>query len=499
MTCEGFACARLEICPGDIEQRIADGFGPALNVLGGNCPAFNFSQMVSASVPTSKLPVLFSSSRYRSHNLEQTIYPKAIVSGVTIIEYWFGLGPAGNTLCARANSGCYYFDLGKWVAGLPGADSSFRSVPDVILSSLKFTGVTTLRKLGPPAVSRTLSNTAAVVSSCQMSGDGLTYFWRTSGGWKIYDGTNNTVVPIQPQDAALWLVPSFDGNTIVLTRSPFDANHGEVVYKIGSANTETKEAIGSGTEVFAAALGDTVFVARGASISTVGSLNVYKLVYTLPSGLATGMWADNVTVWIATTVGTYMSNDAGWTWTFLEDVFAVGPGLFTKTGSANIWTNSDETFSETIGFPLRMTNGGLLSSPSTGWRNGFEDKTMNSAYTEILSTTTNALSPNGLYLLTNVGGVITLYLNTWNSAMFSEWCNSNDCRAGRAKYCQAFGEIDPECKTDTPAGPSPPTTPPEKPPKNFPVWAIALIVLGGLALIGGLFYATSRKKIKNPS
>ena len=403
-------------------------------------------------------------------------------------EYWFGLGTWGDTLCARSGSNCYVFNSGTWYFP-PLPTVNFKSVPGVMLSATQ-SGSTLLSVSGSP--DRTLGSALGSPQNCQLSGNGLAYFVRTAAGWNEFDEQSGDWVGIEPNYPGSWLVTSFDGNTIVQTNSSHV--QGEFHYKIGPADTQTNIADGSG-QVYVAALGDTIFVARDSSISTVGSLNILKLIYTLPTGLTTGVWADDVTVWVATTIGTYMSNDAGWTWTVLLNEFAVGPGLFTKPGSDNIWRNSDEPFSEAIGFPLRLTNGGLLSK-SPQWRNGFEDKTMTTASTEILATTTAALSPNGLYLLTNVNGVITLYLNAWNSARFAEWCTSNNCTAGRARYCQAFGNIDPSCKTNTPGGPSPPTTP----PKNFPVWAIALIVLGGLALIGGLFYAVSwKKKIKSPS
>ena len=487
MDCEAFACARLEPCPSDVGQRIADGLGDALALLGTNCGEFDFNQLVSADIPTAHLPVLFSTLKYRSPNLEATMYPKLEIAGADVNEYWFGLGPWGDTLCARSGSLTFCYHLGSWTLlnGLPSGINTVKSVPGVMLSDVR--GNMTLYTLWGSNELGSLGT----LSNCQMSGDGLTYFANNSTGWKRYNEVNGTWDSVGVNGSNLWLVPSFDGTSLVLTN--LDTS-GEFFYKVGSASVHSTTVGGSG-KVYGAVLGSTVFVARGQFIHTVGSLHVLSLIYTLPAGAVTGIWADDVTVWVTTTIGTLMSNDAGWTWTVLENQFAVGPGLFTKLGSADIWRNSDEPFSQAVGFPLRLTNGGLLSK-SPQWRNGFEDKTMTTASTEILATTTAALSPNGLYLLTNVNGVITLYLNAWNSARFAEWCTSNNCTAGRARYCQAFGNIDPSCKTNTPGGPSPPTTP----PKNFPVWAIALIVLGGLALIGGLFYAVSwKKKIKSPS
>ena len=488
MTCEGFARTRLEICPEDIEQRLADGLGPALHVLGGPCTQFDFNQLLNAQSPLAQLPVLFSSSRYRSHRLEQTSYLQ--LTAFAMDEYWFGLGTWGDTLCARSGSNCYVFNSGTWYFP-PLPTVNFKSVPGVMLSATQ-SGSTLLSVSGSP--DRTLGSALGSPQNCQLSGNGLAYFVRTAAGWNEFDEQSGDWVGIEPNYPGSWLVTSFDGNTIVQTNSSHV--QGEFHYKIGPADTQTNIADGSG-QVYVAALGDTIFVARDSSISTVGSLNILKLIYTLPTGLTTGVWADDVTVWVATTIGTYMSNDAGWTWTVLLNEFAVGPGLFTKPGSDNIWRNSDEPFSEAIGFPLRLTNGGLLLSPSTGWRSGFEDKTMGDAATEILETTTAALSPNRLYLLTNVDGVITLYLNAWNSARFAEWCNSNDCKAAYARYCQAFGNIDTGCRTDTPGGPGTPITP--SPPSTTPgkglsTLAIVMIVLGVLAILIGAFVAYLKNK-----
>lgn len=487
MACENFACTRLNICPLDIKQRIADGFGAALYVLGDPCTPFDFNQLVSAISPTSQLPVLFSSLRYRSHQLEDTSYPQLDV--FVMNEYWFGLDVWGDdSLCARSGSRCYIFHAGTWYFP-PLPTATFKSEPGVILSGTS-SGDALLSVKGYPT--RTLGSMPSAITNCQMSGDGLTYFVKTSTGWNQFDDINKDWIELEPNYPSSWLVSSFDGTTIVQTNSSLIPD--EFHYKIGSDHTQADIANGSGSEVYAAALGDTIFVARGSAISTVGSLNVQTQIYTLPIGVvATGVWADNVTVWVRTTTGTWMSNDAGWTWTVLENEFAVGPGLFTKPGSDNIWRTSEEPFSVMVGFPLRLTNGGLLFSPSTGWRNGFEDKTMSSGYTELLSTTTAALSPNGLYLFTNEDGVITLYLNVWNSTRFADWCKVNNCKSGYANYCQRFGTIDPKCRTNTPDGQTP-VLPTPTPSKDFPIWAIVAIVLGVLVLVIGIMYATLKKK-----
>jgi hypothetical protein len=259
----------------------------------------------------------------------------------------------------------------------------------------------------------------------------------------------------------------------------------------------SKSAGGSGT-VYGAVLGYTVFVVRGSKIYTVGSLNVLSLIKTLPDGVATGIWADDNTVWVSTTAGTYMSTDAGWTWIVLANKFAVGPGLFTELGGANILANSDETFAEVVGmFPLLLTNGGLLSSPQNGWSNSYEDKTANTLSTPISATAAVTLSPNGLYLVTNENGVITLYLNAWNSPRLTVWCKTagSGCNSGYARYCQAFGTVDTRCNPNTPSPPA------AVPGKRLPTWALVLIVLGGLALLIGVMYGISHKttrKLEGP-
>lgn len=486
MDCGSFACSRLAICPSDVKQRIIDGLGSALAVLGTACGQFDFDQLVSADDPTAQLPVLFSSLTYRSPKLEATVYPKLEIAGATVDEYWFGLGPWENTICARSGSSTYCYRLGNWLLtyGLPSQITTFKSVPGVMLYAARASSNMTLRR---PDSTYQLGE-SGIVSSCQMSGDGTSYFANNSTGWKRYNWSYRSWDSVGVDDTNLWLVPSFDGTCVVLT-SP-NISNGDFFYKIGSATLRSATVGGTG-KVYGAVLSSTVFVARVQFIYTIGSLHVLSLIYTIPVGLATGIWADALTVWVATTTGTYMSNDAGWTWTVLENQFAVGPGLFTKIGSADIWRNSDEPFSESVGFPLRLTNGGLLSK-SPQWRNGFEDKTTTTASTEILPTTTAALSPNGLYLLTNSNGIITLYLNAWNSTKFADWCKLNDCKAGYANYCQKFGMIDPRCKaSDTPGGPSP--TPSNPASKDFPIWAIVLIVVGALAL-GGIAYGMLKKK-----
>lgn len=507
MVCEKFACTRFESCPADVGQRIADGLGSALALLGTECGEFDFSRLVEHNDPLYHLPVLFSSLRYKSPTLEETIYPKIAVPGIE--EYWFGLGGFGiNTLCARAGSSTYYYHANTWVLWTLGPGiSTFKSVPGVTLSSVQQTTTSPtcylgVRELGPPESDVDLGLLLGV-TNCQVSGNGLTYFARDSSGWKRYVSTSWESVGFGGTN--LWLVPSFDGHSFVLTNLDSPSTF---YYKIESANIRSKTTSGSGA-VYAAVLGTTVFVVRGSKIYTVGSLNVLSLIKTLESGAATGIWADDVSVWVSTTTGTYMSNDAGWTWIVLTNKFAVGPGLFTSLGSANIWMNSDETFAEVADmFPLRLTNGGLLSSPQNGWRHSYEDTTANTLSTTISATTAAALSPNGLYLLTNDNGVITLYLNAWNSPKIIAWCRGygNNCKPGYAKYCQAFGSIDTGCINDTPGGPTPSPSPtPVIPATNyFPSWGIALIVLGVVALVIGVIYVVSKKKktsknpIKNP-
>ena len=154
---------------------------------------------------------------------------------------------------------------------------------------------------------------------------------------------------------------------------------------------------------------------------------------------------------------------------------------------------------EAVGYPLRLNNGGLLYSDANQWANAYQDQTKDDKYTVIEATDAAALSPNGQYLLTQEDGVVTLYLNVWNSAKFAAWCKAgaNNCQAAYARYCQQF-KGDPGCKTSTPDGPDEPDADGPDDAKSFPALATILIVVAGLGLIGAFLYWWLRKRKSKP-
>jgi hypothetical protein len=489
---------------------MANGFAPTVAVLG--CGDFNFENLVNASDVTLNLPVLFSSSQYRSLTLDETIagriYPKITIGGVAVPvdEYWFGQNPwIVNSLCARSGSKVYYFHIDntnpanniwkEWVLG--SSVSTFKSVPDVRISY--FIGAN-----NPPDYLFVNTSTTTLglgkltnVTLCQISGDGMFIYARTSVSWYTYASSTGWVALAAFEPTSL-LVPSFNGNTLVATVPALNTFR----YKIGTAPIQTKTLSSGFAELHAACLTNMIFVVQGSRIYTVGSLNEVQLVKTMDtsSGDATGIWADARTVWVSTSIDTYMSNDTGWTWTKLAQQRAVGPGLFTKTGSSSVWRNSEDTFAQTVQFPLSLSNGGRLFN--TQWSNWFQDSlTNNDELTTITPTTTWALSTNGRYLYRNDNGAITLYLNVWNAPTLTTYCGQagSSCQAGRARYCQQFGSLDARCSA-TPDDEEPPVIPTPPKTSGMPTWAKFLLgVVLPLLLVGGVLWFVFRGKSDDDS
>jgi hypothetical protein len=256
------------------------------------------------------------------------------------------------------------------------------------------------------------------------------------------------------------------------------------------------------------------FAVRGREIYTVGSqLSKAQLIHTLPtSTVATGMWGDTRTVWVATDRGTYMSSDVGCTWVFQANSFAVGLGLYTKAADELIYTNSAETFVEAIRFPLRLSNGGRLSGTRKAWATWFEDRIATESSTEVKEGVPATLSRNGLFLVTQRDGVVTLYANAWNFRSFGMWCrrSNKDCKPFYAMYCEEYQAIDKGCADEepgtfpdpgsSPGGPGPGGGAPVAPePTKMSTGTIVAIVLGSLAGIGllvAVIKTLSKKKSK---
>jgi len=494
--CEDFARERLKNCPRDVTQRIEDGFGSVLSVLGNACGTFPFKTMIEAPDPLSALPVLFSSQQFTSPEVVPA-FPRAPWDQC---EYWYGLEPkfspraVENTLCARC------VDTSHWL----GPDGSwystflFKSVPGVCLL------VTNVDESFPKDIiiqrldgSSLAIGLMPVVTACQLSANGQTFFVRDAVGWKRHQNAKNWIAVGRP-DADSELNTSFDGQTFVQA----NPNSPDYHYKIGTATLKTKTLpAGDDGTVYSAVWGrtlpHTIFIARGKKLYAVGSLNIEHMVFELSGDagtVVTGLWADTQTLWLSTDKGTLMSSDGAWTWAELNNVFAVGPGLFVKPNDARIFAHSDESFAEAVGYPLLLNNGGLLYSDVNAWATGYQEQTRDDQVTTIEATDTAALSPNGQYLLTQADGVVALYLNVWNSAQFAAWCKAggNDCQAAYARYCQLF-KTDARCKASTPKDP-------DDPKGGLPPLAIVLISIVGLGLIGALLsFVLKKRKSKSTS
>jgi hypothetical protein len=284
------------------------------------------------------------------------------------------------------------------------------------------------------------------------------------------------------RDPELWLASSV--SNFVQTKPESSI----VFYQFENSDLQQKTIPNDSTgNVFAAIIGSTVFIARGRYVYTVGSLNVLEMVFDLGTGVASGVWADDTNVWVATDKGTCVSRDLGWTWTLFHEFSAAGPGWFTKTGSDNVWGTSDLSFAQEVPFPLRLNNSGLLYKEG-GWANWFQETPIDTTFTEIKETDTHALSPNGRYLVTIVPNGVALYLNVWNSARFAAWCRqtSDGCRERYGRYCNEFKTIDDGCKTDTPG--------PDSPNEGLSTLTIVLISLAGLGVVAAILYAVLKKR-----
>jgi len=471
--CEAFARLNLTQCPADIAQRLADGLGTTLSVVNYACsPVFNYVQLLSH--PTNHLPVLFSSASYRSPLLGSNIAPR--IMDLVIDEYWFGafLG-AYDTLMARAGDIVYAWmsDTSPPVSWLwkkldyNTMGFRVRSVPGACLLLAEFEGQVVFQR---GELSDIIGHIPGATTG-RISEDCTTCFVRDSTGWLKYIG-DQVWVRVGNQDPSFELSPSFDGSSFV------QSNTQSLVYYNLGGNTSYKTVVVpvDSNNVYTAIIGTTVFIVRGLQIYTVGSNSIrYTLNLVQPlTSPAKGMWADQHTVWISTAVATYRSSDLGWTWIKQNSVVAVGPGLYT-TGSTNwVQGGSTQSFVESVEFPLQLHNSGLLSSPT--WTSWFDLAGQTNAYTAITPETEAAISPNGLFLLTQVEGVFTVYLNVWNTDAFKAWCGGNNCTAGYIEYCNQFGAIDSRCAVqDTPSDDSP--TPPSKPAGLSAIWIMFLMII----------------------
>jgi hypothetical protein len=285
---------------------------------------------------------------------------------------------------------------------------------------------------------------------------------------------------------------SFDGTCFVQSKPTSPTFY----YKCGDSEPY-KTAVIEGDSVhnvYTAVIDSTILAAQGANVYSIGSEGVLVKLE-LPKPLdspATGIWADRVSVWVATQTRTFLSNDVGWTWIEQPGTVAVGPGIYVSTPAGPLSVSSSDSFVESAGFPLRLNNSGALSSDTTNFRSAFEYSGVSSGSTVIEADTRSALSPNRLFLLTqDPEGVFKVHINVWNTDAFAAWCSTNAsaCKEGRIKYCESFGiRAGPWCT---------PESPPETGSKFL--WVIILsVVVGAGLLIAVLAYLRKKSKTLKP-
>lgn len=168
--CDTFAKNRLVRCPTDIGQRLEDGLNVTLSVLDPSCtPSFAFSGLMND--PIAGLPVVYSSSAYRSPAVVSTIVP-TYPSGAAF-EFWEGLHFPGVVMQVRTATGTFYRLNGIWTAG-PLSKSTinkFLFSADDAVRAYKPDGTITWLRYGGPAI-----------DALQISGNGETYFIREGTG-----------------------------------------------------------------------------------------------------------------------------------------------------------------------------------------------------------------------------------------------------------------------------------------------------------------------------
>lgn len=502
--CESFAQHRLRTCPADIDQRLADGLGDILSLYSDPCGkySFDFESVLNMQDPTDGLPVLFSSENFTSADVVATTAIQNAPVPQPIIEYWYGPRPgndSSDTWCCRSRAtsitdpNFYFLSDGQWVI-----TQVFKSQPGVCVygSSLHANDIMLKRAGTDPLVIGGIPDATA----CQVSGNGQQYFVRGKTGWLRYRSLKEWT-PIGQTGADLELSTSHDGNRWILSRPDSAVVYHRVGTQAVRSDTIPAGTSGATSKVYAAAGGRMFFVVRGREIYSVGSqLPKAQLIYSLPTGsVASGMWGDRQTVWVATDRGTYMSSDVGCTWVLQANSVAVGLGLYTKASDALIYTNSADTFAQSIRFPLRLNNGGRLSGTKKAWSTWFEDRMVTEGSTEVKEGVSATLSLNGLYLVTQRNGVVTLHINVWNFRSFAMWCrrSNKDCKPSYLKYCEEYQAIDKGCKDEEPGtfpdpgsspgsgSPGSPGSPGDpKPPSGLSTGTIVGIVLGSLAGIG---------------
>lgn len=332
--------------------------------------------------------------------------------GDLVTEYWFGsFGAVYDTMHARFGPRVFAYwqrqyspDVWEWAERL-GASAIQRSIPGVWLVHNGSYGTIAV-SVGNVRNTTQLGSVPGV-TMLQLSGDGKKYFARDTTGWKQHN-QGNTWTAVGFQDHLLDMSVSFDGSSYVQSK-PFSPTF---YYKSGSDGTLKTATLPNNdpNRVYTALIGSTIFAAQGKNVYTVGSKSsLVKLA--VAKGLdsdATGIWADQTTVWVATGTATFMSNDLGWTWIEQPGSVAVGPGIYITGPSDPLVVSSTDSFVDSVGFPLKLNNSGALSSDTTNFRSGFELSGVLAGSTPITEQTKLAMSPDGRFVLTQYAdGVFT--------------------------------------------------------------------------------------------
>jgi hypothetical protein len=434
--------------------------------------------------PLATLPVLFRSSQYQSTRVKPLVYD--IFSNNT--EYWIGPTPTKvldytNAKEPSAFGTQYYACCGSDGLWYQPTTVPFRSVTGTVIF-YQFDKVRTKKN----NVEAFIGGFDYDVLDLFLSGDGSTYF-KLSGTaspvWYRWDGMQWFAL-----SGNLSIAASFDG-AYSCTAAWNVSGYLVVSMYFGSVLTGTHTTSAQleslGYMPYLAMINDVVYVACRNSVYAAGSRGFFELAR--PGYACKGIWTQGQAIWVSTSGGTYMSDNAGWTWSFQPDIRAVNAGLYIWESQSVLYTSDPTSFRDDVQYPLELTNRGLLRS-ADGWKNAFElkDGTWqngsqvqdNDDFTVINRNTRYATSPNGLFLLDNPpNGDVTLYFNVWKTAKFKEWCtaNQNSCNVCLARYCDLMQ--DPECQTGDvdpiPITPTPQPTP-TTPSKPFPMWIIGVIV-----------------------
>jgi hypothetical protein len=498
-SCESFARTVLVDCPDDVQQRLASGLGVILSPFNSNCGAFNYQALISHEDPTARLPVLFDSKLYRSPNIIPTNVPMppstdAVWFGLSIFN-WFAppnapmpdgtlrtwcckTKPSSNPFIAKAY--CYNADPAFAAVGWIETPL-FHSTNDIVVMPFS-------TYIVEYPENRIISNDG-VSHDVMISDDGSTvYKMDTSGVWSR--SRANVWTELSYLEPYSTLSVSVDGSNFCAHRNYVGTTNSRVFYSIGS-NTGSVTVSNAGLP-YAAILGSMVFIAQGSSrqIETLGSLGVLRSIKTLEN-VCRGLWSDGAAVYVGDGNNTLISNNAGWSWVQQLNKVAVSAGIYLDPSNRMMWQTAKTTFKEEVGFPLRLSNSGLLHRST--WKNWFEFTDRDERFTLIDEETTVAVSPNERYLVTIGDDDVKLFLNVWKLPSLWLWCQNegeNACMVAYRKYCQLVGIAPNACSPLVLPDPKPDNPPPPKPKS---IWLWVGLIVGGLVVGAIVLYVVSHR------